>query len=91
MALVSSSCHTYLPIWHALEHQLTIYEGEAHVFWMFQLVKLHCLQQGVILRTLKIHSLPLQPCNTHKTWQRHFFTPIMFPTFLQVIQILYFC
>ncbi len=22
-----------------------------------------------------IHSLPLQPCNTHKTWQHHFFYP----------------
>ncbi len=39
----------------------------------------------------QIHSLSLQPCNTHKTWQRHYFTPIMFLTILQVIQILYFC
>jgi hypothetical protein len=58
---------------------------------MFQLVKFHCLQQGVILRAFRFIHCHYNHVTPTKLGKIIFFTPIMFPTILQVIQIFYFC
>ncbi len=49
MGPISSSHHTCLHTWHVLQHEPIIDEGEANVFPVLQLVKLHCLLQNVFM------------------------------------------